>query len=255
MHYYQHHIGDFIKATSRLSDSQAMAYLRLIWIYYDRNGVVENDPKQLAFEIGSDENTVSLIIKTYFEIDGSHLRQSRCDKELEGYLAKSIGGKVGAEKRWKNKHSNSLPIATPLPPQCNPNANQEPRTKNQKPTKDITPVGVSESIFKDYLEVRKAKKAKWTETALKGLQREADKAKMTLEQVMQLCCERNWVGFKAEWASSQNPVSQKADDKQWMFSDEGIVAKAQELGLHSMGLTYHQLKEKCLLVMAKKAMQ
>ena len=54
---------------------------------------------------------------------------------------------------------------------------------------------------------------------------------------------------------SQNPVSPKADDKAWMFSDEGIVAKANELGVHSMGLTYHQLKEKCLLVMAKKAMQ
>ena len=110
MHYYQHHIGDFIKATSRLSDSQAMAYLRLIWIYYDRNGIVENDPKQLAFEIGSDENTVALIIKTYFEVDGNNLRQSRCDKELQGYLAKSTGGKVGAEKRWKNKVSDRLPI-------------------------------------------------------------------------------------------------------------------------------------------------
>ena len=254
MHYYQHHIGDFIKATSRLSDSQAMAYLRLIWIYYDRNGVVENDPKQLAFEIGSDEHTVSLIIKTYFEVDGNNLRQSRCDKELQGYLAKSTGGKVGAEKRWKNKVSDRLPIANPMPPQCDPNANQEPITKNHKPIKDITPIGVSESIFKDYLEVRKAKKAKWTETALKGLQREADKAKLTLEQVMQLCCERNWVGFKAEWASSQNPVSQKADDKAWMFSDQGIIDKANELGVSSYGVAnYHQLKEKVLFVLAKKA--
>ena len=72
-----------------------------------------------------------------------------------------------------------------------------------------TPDGVSESIFKDYLEVRKAKKAKWTETALKGLQRESDKANMTLEQVMRICCERNWVGFKAEWLKNEiNSVKQ-----------------------------------------------
>ncbi|MFM2015631.1 MAG: hypothetical protein RIQ51_1121, partial [Bacteroidota bacterium] len=63
MHYYQHHIGDFIKATSRLTDSQAMAYLRLIWMYYDKDGVVKNDPEQIAFQIGSDSQTVTLIIK------------------------------------------------------------------------------------------------------------------------------------------------------------------------------------------------
>jgi len=132
---------------------------------------------------------------------------------------------------------------------------REEKRSEEKLSKDITPIGVSESIFKDYLEVRKAKKAKWTETALKGLQREADKAKMTLEQVMQLCCERNWVGFKAEWANSQHPVSKQVDDKSWQFSNEGIVAKANELGLRSEGLSYQQLKDKCLYVMTNKALQ
>jgi hypothetical protein len=147
-----------------------------------------------------------------------------------------------------------------LPPHSHPNAtliatnNQEPITKNH--IKDIAPVGVSDSIFKDYLEVRKAKKAKWTQTALKGLQREADKAKMSLQDVMQLCCERNWVGFKAEWANSQDSVSKQGDDKSWMFSNQGIEAKAKELGVNDYGIQNHQqLKDKVLLVMAKKAMQ
>ena len=131
---------------------------------------------------------------------------------------------------------------------------REVKRSEEKLSKDITPVGVSESIFKDYLEVRKAKKAKWTETALKGLLREADKAKMSLQEVMQLCCERNWVGFKAEWASKDS-VSQKSDDKSWMFSNDGILAKANELGLRSEGLSYQQLKDKCLYVMTNKALQ
>ena len=66
-----------------------------------------------------------------------------------------------------------------------------------------TPDGVSESIFKDYLEVRRTKKAKWTGTALKGLQREAGKANISLEKAMQICCERNWVGIKAEWVKDE----------------------------------------------------
>jgi uncharacterized protein YdaU (DUF1376 family) len=132
MYYYQHHIGDFIKSTSRLTDSQAMAYLRLIWLYYDKDGHVINDYEQLAFEIGSDIKTVQMIVKTYFEVNGEYLKHSRCDKELQGYLNKSVGGKKGAESRWKNKVSDSIPITIPMPTQCNPNANQEPRTNNQE---------------------------------------------------------------------------------------------------------------------------
>ena len=92
--------------------------------------------------------------------------------------------------------------------QCLQDATTETETEKRRVETD-TPDGVSESIFKDYLEVRKAKKAKWTETALKGLQRESDKANMTLEQVMRICCERNWVGFKAEWLKNEtNSVKQ-----------------------------------------------
>ena len=208
MHYYQHHIGDFIRATSRLTDSQAMAYLRLIWIYYDKNGVVENDPKQLAFEIGSDVETVALMIKTYFEVDGDFIRQSRCDRELVGYLNKSKGGKLGADKRWGKRDSDSLPITNPMPPQCDPNANHKPITNNHKPNIN-TPNGVTESVFKDYLEVRKTKKAKWSDTALKGLVKEADKAGLSLQEAMELCCARGWVGFKAEWIKDQYPKRQE----------------------------------------------
>ena len=209
MYYYQHHIGDFIKATSRLTDSQAMAYLRLIWLYYDKDGHVINDSEQLAFEIGSDVKTLQMIIKTYFEINDEFLKHSRCDKELQGYLNKSTGGKKGAESRWKNKVSDSIAITIPMQPQCDPNANQEPIT--EKPiTKNhintITPEGVSKEVFNDYLKLRKGLKAPVTDTAIKGLVREAQKANMSLEQVMVLCCQNGWRGFKAEWMSKEQPT-------------------------------------------------
>ena len=160
MHYYQHHIGDFIKATARLSDSQAMAYLRLLWNYYDKDGIIQCDIEQIAFEIGADQKTVDLIIKTYFKVEDGFIKQSRCDKEIEGYLKKSSGGKEGANKRWKNKDAdglpngipnsipNSIPNADAMPTQCDPNANQEPRTNNQEPIHttqgdDIPTTGVS----------------------------------------------------------------------------------------------------------------
>jgi len=67
----------------------------------------------------------------------------------------------------------------------------------------------------------------------------------------------DWTATWRNWVRNQRAVATSVakEDKSWMFTDQGIVAKANELGVHSMGLTYQQLKEKCLLVMAKKAMQ
>ena len=59
------------------------------------------------------------------------------------------------------------------------------------------------SLWNDYLKVRKAAKKPLTDTALKGLIREAEKAKITLSDALQTCCERSWVGFKAEWVKEE----------------------------------------------------
>lgn len=85
------------------------------------------------------------------------------------------------------------------------------KRREEKRSKDITPDGVSESIFKDYLAVRKAKNSPWTPTALEGLKREATKANKTLEQVMRICCENNWVGFKPSWLKEE--VEFKSDKR------------------------------------------
>jgi hypothetical protein len=59
---------------------------------------------------------------------------------------------------------------------------------------------------------------------------------------------------QGRWEDELDMTIKTKEDKSWMATEAGIVAKAAELGVHSMGLTYFQLKEKCLLVMAKKAM-
>lgn len=60
--------------------------------------------------------------------------------------------------------------------------------------------GINPQVVTDYLAVRKSKKAPpVSQTVFEGLQREADKAGYTIEQALKTCCERNWVGFNAEW--------------------------------------------------------
>jgi uncharacterized protein YdaU (DUF1376 family) len=196
MNFYPFHIGDYISHTSHLSNEEDLAYRRLIDLYYQTEIPFRKNLGYLARRIKSTEEIVAMILVEFFEECEEGWRNKRADEEIAKYHAMQEGGRLGAEKRWgkvRNKGSDSPPKHPPMQTK-----NQEPRTINHI----NTPEGVSDSLFKDYLEVRKAKKAKWTETALKGLQREASKANMTLEQVMQMCCERGWASFKAEWAES-----------------------------------------------------
>ena len=199
MNFYPFHIGDYAAHTRHLSLIEDLAYRRLIDHYYLSEVPLSGDYESIAKEIGMVDypKEIEYILNRYFQFwqEDCTWRNKRADEEIAKYHAMQEGGRKGAALRW-NKGSDSPPISPPKQPLMQ-TKNQEPLTKNH--IKTSTPEGVSDSIFKDYMEVRKAKKAKWTETALKGLIRESDKANITLEEAMQMCCERGWIGFKAEW--------------------------------------------------------
>ena len=213
MNFYPFHIGDYISHTSHLTDEEDLAYRRMLDLYYQSEEPF-TDTAKLARKVRSSFEIVGVLLNEFFVFKDGAWHNDRADQEIAKYKAMKDGGRKGAALRW-NKGGDTPPITLPKhsPMQTK---NQEPRTKNQIIN---TPDGVSDSVFKDYLEVRKAKKAKWTETALKGLQREAAKANMTLQEVMVMCCERNWVGFKAEWSVKDQPVKQDKMKSMWAEID------------------------------------
>lgn len=77
----------------------------------------------------------------------------------------------------------------------------EQRTERpkKKRTSIARPDSVSEQVWNDFSALRTKRRAPITETALKGIQREAEKAGISLEAALSTCCERGWQGFKAEW--------------------------------------------------------
>jgi biotin operon repressor len=95
---------------------------------------------------------------------------------------------------------------------------RQPATKQRVETEKETekgnkglpaPDGVSESVWADFLAVRKKKNAPITPTAMAGIEREASKAGYTLEDALRTCVERNWQGFRADWvADKQAPIRQ-----------------------------------------------
>lgn len=61
------------------------------------------------------------------------------------------------------------------------------------------PEGVDEQVWLDFLELRRAKRAPLTRTALSRIQAEAERAEMSLGEALAICCERGWQGFRADW--------------------------------------------------------
>ena len=75
--------------------------------------------------------------------------------------------------------------------------------KAAKPAKISKPDEVADQVWADFLQVRKAKRSPLTATALAGIEREAAKAGIGLQQALEVCCESGWAGFKADWYANR----------------------------------------------------
>ena len=145
MHYYQHHIGDFIKATARLSDTQAMGYLRLLWMYYDSEKPLKPEAKVLAFQIGATVEETEMLLESFFWLAENGWHHTRCDKEIEDYRQflnkKSNAGKASAEQR-KNKSSSIVQqVFNNSSTDVQLTTNPKPITNNQVNTNICPPDG------------------------------------------------------------------------------------------------------------------
>jgi DNA-binding transcriptional regulator YhcF (GntR family) len=75
--------------------------------------------------------------------------------------------------------------------------------------------GVAEQVAKDFLSIRKAKRAPLTQTALDAIAREASKANLTLADAIQICTERSWQGFNASWLMAKSVGSESTQQRDY----------------------------------------
>ena len=197
MHYYQFNIGDYVSHTRHLSPIEDIAYRRLLDAYYLSERPLNSGLTSVARQIGlrDYEQEVKIVLDEFFKLTEDGWINARADKEIAHFKGKieqaSKAGRASAERR-SNARSTDV----------QPTNNQEPITNNHKPKNTNTvapPVGGTDAVWQDWLKLRKAKKAAVTQTALDGIQREADKAGVSLQVALETCCERNWTGFKADW--------------------------------------------------------
>ena len=225
MRFYPFHVGDYQAHTSHLTDVEDLAYRRMLDLYYLGEAPLPNDPQWIARRIRmpAAAQEVQQVLNEYFTISEDGFRRNkRCDLEISSYQRMKTGGAKGAAKRWpkdkgaggENGEGNGEGIqggnegVTPPPLATK---NHEPGTnKNKEGVLASKPIDVSNLLWKSYLLVRKTKNLPFTQLAFEALEREAKKANLTIPQVLTLCCEQGWAGFKAEWLEEEKKKKQGA---------------------------------------------
>ena len=239
MHYYQFNIGDYMSHTRHLTPPEDLCYRRLLDYYYLHEQPIPSDhikvTRLLCLNVEYRSDVLTVLNEFFVSTDEGWINP-RADKEIKQYQGFAEAGKRGAAKRWAKASDSppiSLPNATPML-----NKNQEPINNKQKTIapKVACPSGVSVNIWNDFLTLRRSKKLPITETALSGIAREAEAAKLTLEQTIKICCERGWGGFKADWLKAE-VVAKEKENQAWRADDSLMVQKARELGVNTTGKT------------------
>ena len=90
--------------------------------------------------------------------------------------------------------------SAPTPATVAPITIKEPNTDTNTNT---APEGVEVQVWQDFQKLRAKQRAPITATVIKGIQREASKAGISLEDALAMCCERSWRGFKADWVATK----------------------------------------------------
>ena len=126
------------------------------------------------------------------------------------------GGKLGGNPALKVNHEDKPKVEIedkqkPTPSSSSSSSSSSTTSSTKKNTV-APPSGVTDSVWQDWLSLRKTKKAAVTQTAIDGIAREANKAGVSLQTALETCCARGWTGFKADWLAEKMTATQKAQN-------------------------------------------
>lgn len=131
----------------------------------------------------------------------------------------------------KEQPSNNKVTTKEQPKNTTKNDNKDKNEKNVNNIykfnfkKQFLDLGVNEEILKDWLQVRKEKKASNTKTAFTRFINQVNLSGLTVNECVQICAEKGWKGFEAEWLTNlnrNNGITKKSNG--YATSDEELKA-------------------------------
>lgn len=229
MHYYTFKPKDYMSKTAFLEPLEDLAYRRMLDHCYLTENPLPEDINEIAMLIRMRSHTDSIktVLHYFFDLTAEGYVNDYVVREISNYHNKSIKAKASADARWSKKRNkdNSLDVdANALRNRSESNANHKPITNNDKPLtnnidtcvsssdkpkrfdfkKALIEKGGNEESVIAFMAVRKTKKATNTEKAFDLFMNNVNKSNMNLNQVLEICIQRDWKGFDPSWLNNQS---------------------------------------------------
>lgn len=259
MHYYTFKPKDYMSKTAFLEPLEDLAYRRMLDHCYLTEKPLPEDINEIAMLIRMRSHTDSIktVLHYFFDLTAEGYVNDYVARELFAYHSKSLKAKASADARWKKERNKIKDIST-VESQCDGNANalheesegnanQQPLTINDKPLtnnidtlsdkpkrfdfkKALIEKSASEDLATAFMAVRKTKKATNTEKAFDLFMNNVNKSNMSLNQVLEICIQRDWKGFDPTWLVNQNSGYQTSAQRTAQEHDKWRIAEQQAFG-------------------------
>jgi uncharacterized protein YdaU (DUF1376 family) len=213
VNFYKRFIGDITAKTGGLSLARMGAYDRLLDHFYSTELPI---PPEEIYSIcramtRADRADVDAVLSRFWELTPEGYVQEKAEEVIAKArplieAARENGRKGGRPRKTENpaetqRVSTNNPDETQNEPSAKASQSQSQTHSPSLRSGEVGALpGVSDQLFADYLEVRRAKKGgKFTQTAANGLMREAERAGISVARAVEACCEYSWIGFNARW--------------------------------------------------------
>ena len=187
------------------------------------NGTTENGTTENGTtENGTTENGTAVVPKT-----GQPVVPNLGHEQISEHINEQIRGEnplpppSPAAKREAQTHLFSLAEI--------PDASKKKPTRQQAFKPPELGVELTESAFRDWMTVRKAKHSPLTETAWKHFKAQVLRSELSIQQAVELCATKGWISINAEW--------QAVKDYQAEFDSRSSNDRKVDFVIKALGLT------------------
>lgn len=192
-------------------------------------GSLPNDDELIALLIDMAESAFAkhravLMRGWWLAEDGRLYHETITARVLDMLAKRAKDAKRSADRRARAGDTGGYPDGVPLSSRVTPDGvPPESDTKHQAPSTSIEPEGsketrkrapvlsapedVAEQVWKDWVALRKAKRATVSDTVVAEARSEAGKAGMTLERFLSVWCIRGSQGLQADWIKPHERAS------------------------------------------------
>lgn len=188
----------------------------------------------LAYDLRTESKEVESIINDFelFVIKDGFFGSDSVQRRLDERNSKSVKARESANKRWNKSNDNANALRT----HKNSNAIKESKVKESKIKEikvnnniseiknfesvsnksiskkklienfkeEILLNGADEKDLDDWINIRKEKKAQFSERALNTFLNECKKNNFPIHEAVKICADKGWAGFNFDWIKKEN---------------------------------------------------